>query len=348
MPDFNNKIRPILIFFLTVVFSVIFFEIYFRLTEIILPSFVYDDPELGRTHKAGSLVNLVGAEGFYMGKINSYGYPAKEYKPQKSDNIFRIALIGDSYVEGFQLFERHHFARLLEKEFNKDSTKIIEILNFGTGGADFRGMYLRHIKIAKKFNPDLTLYFIKKEDLINKDAIPMPEPVLKADSIVFMPLKADKFDSKIRQSFAFVREYSTGNLFKEVFETIYTGRLPEVIFDKFYPDKILSSKNNLDSDSELEDKFYSFNEKIIETLSKLNQTGSKIILVEVEELPEKYINLIKAYNLETIPLYKELKKHSKYELNYWKASGKIGHWNHKAHILISKFLLKYLINYRQD
>lgn len=341
MHSFRAKLTNILNTIITVVIGIMIFEVYFRCTEIILPSYVIDDPELGRTHKSNTLVNLVGAEGFYMGKINRYGYPGREYPLEKTSNTFRIALIGDSYIEGFQLFERHHFARLLEKDLNEHSKKKIEILNFGTGGADFRGMYLRFIKIAKKFNPDLTLFFIKKEDLLEKDAIPMPQPYLSKDSILFNKLSYDKSESKIRQKFGFVRNFAVGNLFKEVFETIYTGRFTYIFFDKLsllIKDDKKSSKNlNYNKDN-----FFEFNKRIIELLSRQNKSKNKSILVEVEELPDYYESIIENNHLESIELFKELNQYTKYELNYWKASGKFGHWNQKAHLIISNYLKKKL------
>lgn len=343
MHNFRKKIKSIIYTISTILFLVFLFELYFRFTEIILPSFVYDNPELGRTHKASSLVNLVGAEGFYMGKINNFGYPGKEYPPAKKTNTFRIALIGDSYVEGFQLFERHHFARLLEKELNKTSDKKFEILNFGTGGADFRGMYLRYTKLAKKFNPDLTLFFIKNEDLLQKDAIPMPEPIIVNDSIVYNKLLVNNSVSKLRNQFAIVRNYSVGNLFKEVFEVIFTGRFPAVFFEKIYFLIVTSAIGN-DNFSAKGDQFYDFNKKIIELLSFENDSENKSIIVEVEKLPENYDNLFKANNIKTLKLFEELNKYSDHELKYWKASGKFGHWNQKAHLMIENFLFYQLKN----
>ena len=66
----------------------------------------------------------------------------------KSANVLRIALIGDSYIEGFQLFERHHFKTYLEQKLSQKLKKKVEVLNFGIGGADLRGMYLRYDQIS--------------------------------------------------------------------------------------------------------------------------------------------------------------------------------------------------------
>lgn len=342
MPDFKIKLINSVKFLIFVLLTILFFEIYFRATEIILPSYVYDDKELGRTHKPNALVNLVGAEGFYMGKINKYGYPGKGYPPNKEQGALRIVLIGDSYVEGFQLFERHHFARLIENDLSKILRKKVEVLNFGTGGADFRGMFLRYSKFAKKFNPDLTLFFIKREDLLEKDAIPMPEPVLTSDSLYY------KFDNNnlsaenLRKRFAFIRNFSVGNLFKEVFEVIYTGRFPEALLEKIY---FLFQDGNKKGNKfeQNQDKFFSFNKRICELIEKENKSTNKIFLVEVEDLPLNYEQLFRTKNIPVIKLNDELKKYSKYELKYWKASGKFGHWNQKAHIIISNYFNKYLL-----
>lgn len=342
MLNFKLNIRNTFVTILTIIISLLIFEIYFRLTEIILPSFVYDDFELGRTHKPNSLVNLVGAEGFYMGRINKFGYPGKEYPPEKPDSVLRIALIGDSYVEGFQLFERHHFARLLEYKLKENTNKKVEILNFGTGGADLRGMYLRYIRLAKKFNPDVTLFFIKTEDLIREDAIPMPKAKLNSDSLLYSSVFSNQRGFHLRKSFALVRDFSTGNLFKEVFEVIYTGRFYSLLLDKlsFF---LSSQSEKIKQNKEETDKFYNLNERIFELVGRQNLTNQKAIIVEAEKLPAEYKRLLSIKNIITLELYKELDKYSACDIKYWKASGKYGHWNHTAHQRVAEYLFPYFV-----
>lgn len=342
MRGFRVSIKGVLIFVFISLVMILFFEIYFRTTEIILPSYVYDDEILGRTHKAGTLVNLVGAEGFYIGEINRFGYPGKEYPPLRYNNSLRIALIGDSYVEGFQLFERLHFARLMEKELSQELNKPVEVLNFGTGGADFRGMYLRYIKLAKNFNPDITLFFLKQEDLVKKDAIPMPDAVLSKDSVIYKWNYTINSSTNLRMRFAFVRNFSVGNLFKEVFEVLYTGRFNKIVFEKI--NTLFDNKDRTDaSQKENEDNFYEINKRIIELIKKEDSKYSKrVIIVEVEDLPSTYISIFRENGIPLIKLNEELKKYSDYELKYWKASGKFGHWNQKTHKIISSYLFNKL------
>ena len=47
-------------------------------------------------------------------------------------------------------------------------------------------------------------------------------------------------------------------------------------------------------------------------------------------------------NLKTFPLKEELKKFKHRDLTYWKASGKIGHWNQFVHVIVGKYLVKEL------
>lgn len=347
MHNFSIKTKTVFIFLLSLIISLIFFEFYLRTTEIMLPSFVYDDPFLGRTHKPNALVNLVAAEGFYMGSINQFGYPDKAYPQEKSPNAFRIALIGDSYIEGFQLFQRNHFSNTLESELSSILNKTVEVLNFGTGGADFRGMFLRYSRMAIKYHPDISLIFIKNEDLLEKDAIPMPEPYLINDTINYSSNFLEDSQSKIRKKFAFVREYSLGNLMKEVYEVYYTGRLPKIILDKVYSlfSPVKEQKNN--SGKLFTDPFYNLNERILEVIKRENDRGNRIVLVEVEELPHNYKNLIKEFDIPVIKLKDELAKYSIKEIKYWKASGKTGHWNQNAHIIIGKYLVKEILNLLQ-
>ncbi len=331
------------LFFLTFCAALFFFELFLRSTEIMLPSFVYDNPVLGRTHSPSSKVNLITAEGFYLGGINKFGYVGTAYPKGKPSDVLRIALIGDSYIEGFQLFERDHFKTYMEQEISKKLKTKVEVLNFGIGGADLRGMYLRYDKLAKAYNPDIALFFVKKEDLVKRDILPMPELYLINDSIAFGTNFLEAPDSKLRQKFAFVRNYSIGNLFKEVFEVFYNGLWSAVVFDKFYPAGKTLKKNSTTVDSFRDDKFYSMNKIILESFTNKQNEKYHPIIVKIDDFPEYYENLIKKLNLKVFLLNNELDKYNPKDLTYWKASNKIGHWNQSAHVIVAKFLIEEIV-----
>ena len=133
----KKALTCILSFCMICILSLILIEFFLRLTEISLPSRVYDDPRLGRSHKPNSKIFQASAEGFCIGRVNKFGYLGPAYDTQKRSNTFRIALIGDSYVAGLQLFDRLHFRKLLEDKLSIYMDMDVEVLNFGIGGIDF-------------------------------------------------------------------------------------------------------------------------------------------------------------------------------------------------------------------
>lgn len=333
------------IFTIFFVFTLLFFEIYLRFTEIILPSYVYDNKELGRTHKPSAQVNLIEAEGFYMGEINYLGYTGPAYPKEKNKDAIRIALIGDSYIEGFQLFERHHFRGYLESGLSKSLNKKIEVLNFGIGGVDLRGMYLIYLKKVMDCNPDIVLFFVKKDDLVNKDVLPTPEAYLDKGEINFNSDFLNNQDAKLRQKFAFVRDYSIGNLFKEVFEVYHTGLLFNKILDKLsFNTPLNESKKPVDY-NENKDMFFQLNKEILKELNSKDNTMYHPIIVKVNDFPLYYEELLDSFNIIQFPLKQELGKYSLQDLTYWKASKKLGHWNHYAHKIVGKYLKEEIITF---
>ena len=63
-------------------------------------------------------------------------------------------------------------------------------------------------------------------------------------------------------------------------------------------------------------------------------------IVQVDDYPNYYNELLKRAKFNIIPLNEELKKYDNLDLTYWKASGKVGHWNHFAQSVIGEYLVK--------
>jgi hypothetical protein len=105
------------------------------------------------------------SEGYSMGSVNEGGYLGPYYENQKKPQIQRVALLGDSYVEGFQVFDRNHFRSILEKQLNSDVLDSIEVLNFGRSNFNFPNMFAYQNLVVQEYRPDLTLFFISREDL---------------------------------------------------------------------------------------------------------------------------------------------------------------------------------------
>jgi hypothetical protein len=125
-------------------------------------------------------------------------------------------------------------------------------------------------------------------------------------------------------------------MIKEGFEVYYTGRLPAIIFDKYYSSpsdhKVAKKTNDMN-------EYYSLNKKILETLRDDNKKiGTNNIIVEMENLPDSYSSLLSSIDIPRIFLYEDLNKYKSEDLLFWRASGIMGHWNNYAHTIVGKSL----------
>jgi hypothetical protein len=82
------------------------------------------------------------------------------------------------------------------------------------------------------------------------------------------------------------------------------------------------------------------NKKILETLSNEQNSIYCPTIVQVDDYPLYYDELLENLKFKIFPLKDELKKYNKLDLTYWKASGKVGHWNHFAQAVIGEYLVK--------
>ncbi len=335
-----TKIKKIILFLIAFIVAALYMEVYLRWSGLSNPSYVYDDNEVGRTHNKGYDIIITGAEGFCIDKVNKYGYVGKPYPKERNNNAIRIGLLGSSYVEGLQVFRRNRFSTILEQNLTKELNRKVEVLNFAIAGDDFRGMYTRYEKLVKNYHPDYVLYIIQSESLLKKKSIPSPDLVLKDDSLVFNYDFLNSAESTMRHKFRLLREFGLGNMIKEAFEVYYTGRLPEVALDEFY---MPLTKNKTKKKSGDPYKYYALNSKIIESLYKENKnSGIKNMIVEVDQIPAHYSQLLDSLNFPRILLFKDLDRYDQKDLLFWRASGMLGHWNNFAHRVVGESLAKKL------
>lgn len=92
-------------------------------------------------------------------KANNFGFHDNDFRYRKDDSIFRIAILGDSYVEALQVPREKTFHKLLEDMLNSSniSKKKIEVYSFGHSGNGtlLNFYYLKNYGI--KFKPDLVI-----------------------------------------------------------------------------------------------------------------------------------------------------------------------------------------------
>jgi hypothetical protein len=104
-------------------------------------------------------------EGFSCYTINSGGWRDIEHSLSKPKGTFRIAVLGDSYVEALQVDLEKTFWKRLEAMLNQQGKKV-EVLGFGMSGFDAAQAFetLRHH--AMLYDPDLIIFsFVSANDI---------------------------------------------------------------------------------------------------------------------------------------------------------------------------------------
>ncbi|HRN70508.1 MAG TPA: SGNH/GDSL hydrolase family protein, partial [Candidatus Woesebacteria bacterium] len=123
-------------------------------------------------------VEAVNEWGPYKGKytINKDSLNERfEYAIDKPKNTFRIITLGDSYTYGLYVDTKDNWTEQLEDILNSKiqcrAIETIEVINLGVHGYDIQYANERFELRGKKYNPDLVLWLIKSDDLIQLNEV---------------------------------------------------------------------------------------------------------------------------------------------------------------------------------
>jgi hypothetical protein len=100
------------------------------------------------------------------GKINRYGWRDSDWSVNKPDGVYRVAVLGDSYVEAFQVEASATFLDLAEARLNLLSNHRFEFMNFGRSGFTQTEQMVVLEDSVLAFSPDMVvLFFLPTNDI---------------------------------------------------------------------------------------------------------------------------------------------------------------------------------------
>ncbi|MCB0725796.1 MAG: SGNH/GDSL hydrolase family protein [Ignavibacteriae bacterium] len=307
------------------------------LSEAITPSIYSYDNTIGRI-LIPNTPYLFSGEGLGMGSVNAYSYLGKEYSPEKRNGTVRIALLGDSYVESYQTFDRQYFGRILEDELKNKYNINAEVLNFGRSGFTMSDMYAYYENFVKDFKPDLVLFFVENNDFenVNKES-GMPYPYTENDSLKIFHYPEFKSNAPWFLSLNQLSKYfPIFQIIRNIINLSESGQTPGILFGKLYPQKDVETKtvSNTGTDIVLI--------KIIETLSK--DSSFVMVFHDKAGINPSLNSQIVSSGIDFIDVNDTLKvlEENKIDPYYWKSIGRDGHWNIPTHIVIGEFLARRL------
>ncbi|RYY69478.1 MAG: SGNH/GDSL hydrolase family protein [Chitinophagaceae bacterium] len=177
-------VKPIFVFILSCIASLLLLEGYFQITEFQLPYFELSSTVGKKMLPSKRITHF--SEGFYLGGTNQYGYLGTGYPIEKTPGKVRVAIIGDSYVEGLHVSDKEHFTRIAETILNKSLTSPkYEVLNFGVGNYNYNDMIISYMNYIRQFKPDIIVFLLEKGDFeFRPNFMPSPSLKLEKDSVV--------------------------------------------------------------------------------------------------------------------------------------------------------------------
>lgn len=114
--------------------------------------------------KPGAVINIQGREN----RINAHGMRDREYTQTKNPGVFRIAVLGDSFTFGWRVKLEECYVKQLERLLNEgaESTRQVEVLNFGVCAYNSRQEMIVLERKALSFEPDLVIVGFVTNDIL--------------------------------------------------------------------------------------------------------------------------------------------------------------------------------------
>jgi lysophospholipase L1-like esterase len=316
-------------------------ELFLRFSGTSIPSFVQDDARFGRVLRPNAPLLFVN-EGFHLGDVNRWGYLGPGYPPKKPPGTFRIALLGDSFVEGFQLFDRHHVRSLLERDLSRDGARV-EVLNFGLSGFNFPLMFDYGREFVSQYEPDVVAFFVGSEDFAQPSTDLGPRFRVEGDSLIVDLEFAHTPPFRRKTRFGSIRNFGFYTLLKKAYTLARQGRTAAIVLDKLHPDHG-QPPPEIDWDEEsaaIDPGRDRVNRWMMAELGRRNASGSvRIVFIVKGHVADSHAALIEENGMalwDPKPALDALRAQG-IDPQWWPATSKRGHWNARGHEAIAEYL----------
>lgn len=193
------------------------------LSELTLRAVGFSEPSLYVPDERRGHALLPGARGWWRSegeayvRINSRGLRDREHDVQKPAGTLRVAVLGDSFAEAFQVPIERTYWHLLEAELNARrcfGEKRVEVINFGVGGYGTGQQLLTLRSEVWPYDPDIVLlaFFIGNDVMNNSYALEgnpeSPYFVVRDGRLSEDPVIPERRRRTLRYAFAYASRYS--------------------------------------------------------------------------------------------------------------------------------------------
>ena len=271
---------------------------------------------------------------------NRYGFHGPDYEKVKPEGTYRIAIMGDSFVEAAQVPLEKTFSSILERKLNQDSDQGLkyEVIPFGISSHGTYASLLYFKYYAAEFKPDLVINLYSYNDLTDDllyGSLPFDE---KGEVIVNISGQEPDLISKIKkgtksQIRKSVAVMTLRRKLKQLEQKEQIGSVPElpeqVSLDQLWPDeeKIIIAFRDLVRASGADFLFISGTEAS-QVHPELAGTGEKADNFGAED--ERLADIAQKLSMRYLSLASTFKGNAEKTklISVWPCDG---HWNQTGH-----------------
>lgn len=133
------------------------------------------DPRLGISLVPN--MDVVHSRGCFTGHVvtNSFGFRDSQRTLEKPAGTFRIALMGDSVVEGAHVNPDQVMNIQMEKQLYAQGYRNVEVMNFAVEGIGTTQEWLMYQQEVRQFHPDLVIVGFSDNDVMNNSSTLQPQ-----------------------------------------------------------------------------------------------------------------------------------------------------------------------------
>ena len=187
----------------SVVVGLFIFEVFLRAVGYTYPVFYQPDEVRGYSLKPG-VEGWYRREGAAFVRINSEGLRDREHSKQKPAGVLRVAVVGDSYAEAFQVEQEKAFWSVLEKRLALCPAlagRQVEVINFGVSGYGTAQELLTLREKVWDYSPDVVLLAVTT----NNDVSDNLRALKATDEIPYFVLRGEELtlDNSFRDTRSF-------------------------------------------------------------------------------------------------------------------------------------------------
>ena len=332
-------LRRLLLFGVSLLLSLVLLDLYLQSAEIQRPMENRLVPRIGLMYAPDFRFSRF-SEGFYLGRTNEVGCLGRSAPRERDPGTTRILFLGDSFVLGHTVFDRHHFGRAIERAVSNATGRPAEVLNFARADFALTNMVQHYHDFASRWSPDLALFFVDQSDLDpprQASGSFYPVAMIEADTLAY-----DYGFESSRKARMFARYGVILNLTvfpKLVFEflkQVDRGELPHLLFDKLRP---APPPDNPPPSLARDAAARPMPELTRLALAQLAKRPETVVVLSGPTSPD-YVDAIRAQGIRVLdlnPVFAALAARGT-DPYFWPVTGERGHWNHAAHQAIGESL----------